>query len=149
MDELQNTALTELSYLEREVRQVVMLVDAKGMSTAHKALAVYLQKVSARDNGKLPQHYAFLLTLLSVPKRWKLPHYFLANAHSVPCLRCTRTQRRELQAAIYPGMISEVVVANVARAGAARSVLSELGLSDSALLLDTAGATVTTRRQSR
>ena len=48
LEELQNIALTELSYLEREVRQVVMLVDAKGMSTAHKALAVYLREVSER-----------------------------------------------------------------------------------------------------
>ena len=51
LEELQNIALTELSYLEREVRQVVMLVDAKGMSTAHKFLAVYLREVSARDGS--------------------------------------------------------------------------------------------------
>ena len=56
LEELQNIALTELSYLEREVRQVVMLVDAKGVSTAHKVLAVCLREVSERC--KLPHYFS-------------------------------------------------------------------------------------------
>ena len=40
MEELLNLVLVELSHRERAIRQVAMLVDAGGMSTAHKALAV-------------------------------------------------------------------------------------------------------------
>ena len=39
MDEMQNLVLVELSYRECKVRQVVQLVDATGMSTAHVGLA--------------------------------------------------------------------------------------------------------------
>ena len=49
MEELQNLVLVELSHRERAVRQVAMLIDAGGMSTAHKALAVLcLREVRAQ-----------------------------------------------------------------------------------------------------
>ena len=48
LEELLNLVLVELSHRERAVRQVAMLIDAGGMSTAHKALAVLcLRKVRA------------------------------------------------------------------------------------------------------
>ena len=50
---------------------------------------------------------------------------------------------------IYPWMISEVVVANVSRGGAAQRVLRELGLPTSALLLvDRNGEAMASRRRS-
>ena len=63
LDEYQNLVLTALSYLEREVRQVVLLVDAKGMSTAHKDLAICLRKVSLikpSSSSSPPPHNHFL-----------------------------------------------------------------------------------------
>ena len=48
-EELLNLVLVELSYRERAVRQVAMLIDAGGMTTAHKALAVLcLREVRTR-----------------------------------------------------------------------------------------------------
>ena len=49
LEEFQNMVLVELSHRERAVRQVAMLVDAGGMTTAHKALAVLcLREVRAQ-----------------------------------------------------------------------------------------------------
>ena len=49
LEEFQNMVLVELSHRESAVRQVAMLVDAGGMTTAHKALAVLcLREVRAQ-----------------------------------------------------------------------------------------------------
>ena len=48
LEELQNLLLVEFSHREKEIRHVALLVDAGGMSMAHKELAQFLQEVSVR-----------------------------------------------------------------------------------------------------
>ena len=53
LEELQNLELVELSYREAQVRHVLLLVDAGGMSTAHAGLLRYLRSVRETNAHQL------------------------------------------------------------------------------------------------
>ena len=57
LEELQNLELVELSYREAQVRHVLLLVDAGGMSTAHAGLLRYLRSVREANAPQLLRAY--------------------------------------------------------------------------------------------
>ena len=66
LEELQNLMLVEISHRERELCQISMLVDAGGMSTAHRALSAHcLREVRVCMQYTLMSAYDYILLTLT------------------------------------------------------------------------------------